>query len=135
MRMTEQEKSARDQPAARERNSRDWDIQELLQCLDNDQGFLCELLRIFRADSQVNLQEAKSAFAEGNLEGLMRAAHTMKGMLRNLSMNRAAEIAFALEVTSRQGKGNEAGALLSQLEQAIAELLPKVEAQLAEVKT
>ena len=135
MRMTEPEKSARDQPAARERNSRDWDIQELLQRLDNDQGFLCELLRIFREDSQANLQKAKSALAEGNFLGLMRAAHTMKGMLRNLSMNRAAETAFALETTSRQGKGNEAGALLSQLEQAVAELLPKVEAQLAEVKT
>ena len=65
----------------------------------------------------------------------MRAAHTMKGMLRNLSMNRAAETAFALEITSRQGKSIEAEALLSQLEQAVAELLPKVEAQLAEVKT
>ena len=65
---------------------------------------------------------------------LARAAHTLKGMLRNLFMNRAAESAANLESAARQGKREESEVLLVQLDQALAELLPKVDAQLAEVK-
>jgi len=52
-------------------------------------------------------------------------------MLRNLSMHCAGEIAYALETAGREDKSNEAQALLAQLEQACAELLPEVEARLA----
>ena len=72
--------------------------------------------------------------SEGNLNRLMCAAHTMKGMLRNLSMNRAAEIACALEAAAHQGEKAQAEALLPQLEEAIAELMPEVEARLEKVK-
>jgi HPt (histidine-containing phosphotransfer) domain-containing protein len=68
------------------------------------------------------------------LPGLMRAAHTMKGMLRNLSMNRAGEIAYAVETAAREKEAEQAEASLAQLELAFAELLPEVDAQLAEVK-
>ncbi len=111
-----------------------WKITELLDRLDNDRAFLCDLLRVFREDSQINLQKARTALAEGDSAGLARAAHTLKGMLRNLSMNRAAEMAGDLENASRQEKGKEAEVLLLHLQQGLAELLPEVEAQLAEVE-
>jgi HPt (histidine-containing phosphotransfer) domain-containing protein len=138
MRMAEQNEPAKDLPVAPRRgkfSEQDWNIKELLHRLDEDQEFLCDLLRIFRDDSQANLQKARAALADGDLPGLMRHAHTLKGMLRNLSMNRAGEEAFALESASRQGKGKEAEEILAHLEQAVAELLPEVDAQLAEVKT
>ena len=136
--MAEQNEPAEDLPVAPQRgrfSEEDWNIKELLHRLDEDQEFFCELLRIFREDSQANLQKARAAQAEGDLPGLMRIAHTLKGMLRNLSMNRAAEMAFALESASRQGKGKEAEEFLAQVEQAVTELLPEVDAQLAEVRT
>jgi len=68
-----------------------------------------------------------------NLPALMRTAHTLKGML-NLSMNRAGEIACALESAARQEKRQEAEELLVELEQAIADLLPEVDAELAGVR-
>jgi HPt (histidine-containing phosphotransfer) domain-containing protein len=111
-----------------------WDVNEVLERLDGDRAFFFELLQIFREDSQVNLQKAKSALSEGDLPGLMRAAHTLKGMLKNLSMNRAGEIAYALETASNQGKSDEAAKLLAELEQAAAEVLPQVNAQLAQAK-
>jgi PAS domain S-box-containing protein len=113
---------------------KEWDIKELLDRLEDDREFLGELLRMFRDDSRINLQKAKTALAEGDLAGLARAAHTLKGMLRNLSMNRAAETAANLENASRQEKGDEAEVLLKQLEQGLAELLPEVDAHLAEVE-
>jgi HPt (histidine-containing phosphotransfer) domain-containing protein len=110
-----------------------WDIQELLSRLDGDRPFLCELLQVFCQDSQTNLQQAKSALAAADLPELARAAHTLKGMLRALSMNCAAETAAGLENAARQGNGRDAQALLIQLELALADLLSDVNAQLAEV--
>jgi HPt (histidine-containing phosphotransfer) domain-containing protein len=111
-----------------------WNRQELMERLDNDQEFLRELLGIFRIDSVANLQNAKNAMEGGDMPGLMRAAHTMKGMCRNLSMNRAAEIAHALEIAAREEKSEQAEAFLVKLATALAELVPEVDAQLPEVK-
>ena len=135
--MAEENEPAKDLPVAPRQegfSEEDWNIKELLHRLDGDQEFLCDLLRIFREDSQANLQKARAALANGDLPGLMRVAHTLKGMLRNLSMNRAGETAFALESASRQGDGKEAEAFLAQLGQALAELFPEVDAHLAELK-
>lgn len=111
-----------------------WNITELLGRLDDDREFLRDLLKVFREDSRTNLQKAKVALAERDLAELARAAHTLKGMLRNLLMNRAAEIAGALENASRAEKDGEVEALFAQLELALAELSPDVDAELAEAK-
>jgi hypothetical protein len=55
-------------------------------------------------------------------------------MLKNLSMNRAGEIAYALETASNHGKSDEVAKLLEELEYAIAEVRPLVDAQLAEAQ-
>lgn len=112
----------------------DWDKKELMERLDGDHEFMCELLLIFREDSQSNLERARRAVRERDLPTLMRAAHTLKGMLRNLAMNGAAEMALAVETASRQGKEEEAAASLADLEHAVKNLLSEVDAHLAEVK-
>jgi HPt (histidine-containing phosphotransfer) domain-containing protein len=108
-----------------------WNLAELLERLDNDHEFLRELLSIFREDSRVNLQKARAALQARDLPELTRAAHTMKGMLKNLSMEGAAEIASALESSAREGQCESAQACFARLEEALAALLPEVEAQLA----
>ena len=70
-----------------------WNLPELLDRLDNDRAFLSELLNVFRQDSQLALQEAQDAVARQALPVLERKAHTLKGMLRNLLMDRAAALA------------------------------------------
>jgi two-component system, sensor histidine kinase and response regulator len=107
----------------------------LLERLDNDRSFLCELLIVFRQDSQAGLQEAKEALTRADLAQVERKAHALKGMMRNLSMDRAAQAASDLEAAARQGKTEESTALLAQLERAMEELLPEVHAQMAEVRT
>lgn len=112
----------------------DWDVNELLQRLDNDHSFLCELLAVYRQDSQSSLQSARNALSRQDLAELERTAHRLKGMMKNLSMNRAAQSAHDLEVAARQGDANHTPALLQQLEKAMEDLLPQVDAHLAEVK-
>jgi len=112
----------------------DWNLPDLLEQLDHDRVFLAELLTVYRVDSQAGLQDAKNALAAGDFAQLERAAHTLKGMMRNLLMVRGGQAASDLEAAARQGKPEDATALLVLLEHAMEELLPEVDAQLAEVK-
>jgi two-component system, sensor histidine kinase and response regulator len=112
-----------------------WNPKELLDQLDNDRTFLCELLDVYRRDSQNGLQEAKEALARNDLNVVERRAHTLKGMMKNLYMNDVAQTASDLEAAARQGKADDSAVLLAQLERAMSELLPEVDTQMAEAKT
>jgi len=115
-------------------NLPDWNVGELLSRLDNDEAFLRELLIVFRQDSRASLQDAKNALACSNLSALEKAAHKLKGMLRNLLMNGVAQIAGDVELAARQNNSQQLPELLAQLETALEELRPQVDAHLPEVK-
>jgi len=112
-----------------------WNVRELLDRVSNDMELFNDLLQIFREDARIGLEQARAALTDENMPELERAAHTLKGMLKNLSMNRAAEAAYALEKASRERKRDELAGLLQQLELALQEVIREVDAQSAEVKT
>jgi two-component system sensor histidine kinase/response regulator len=112
----------------------DWDLKELMERLGGDEEFLRELLVIFRQDARMNLEKSRKAMAELDFESLSRAAHTLKGMLRNLSMGAAADKAAALEIASRGKQLDGSEELLGKLVKEMEGILPEVEAQLAGVK-
>ena len=118
-------------PGAQALSPAHWDMNELLERVDGDQEFLCELLRIFRDDCEDQIPGARAALQEADLPKLMRAAHTIKGMLKNLAMKQAAEIAYEVETAAREEKREAAAAALCRLEVALAQLLPLVDAHLA----
>jgi HPt (histidine-containing phosphotransfer) domain-containing protein len=109
----------------------DWDLKELIERLGGDHEFLRELLVMFREEVRVNLEKARTAIETGDYERLSRTAHTMKGMLRNLSMGAAAETAAALEKASQGNQQGYSKQLLEELVKELEEILPEVEAQLA----
>ncbi|HTZ32201.1 MAG TPA: PAS domain S-box protein [Methylomirabilota bacterium] len=112
-----------------------WNLKELQARVEGDQEFLRELLTIFRQDSVSNLEKAKEQVSRGELAALSRTAHTLKGMLKNLSMERNAETARQLEMAAKEGNSGACQGLLEQLERGLSELLPEIEMQLAEVKS
>ena len=109
----------------------DWDIKELLERLGGDREFLHELLAMFREDVRMNLEKSRKAKAECDFESLARTAHTLKGMLRNLSMQAAGEAAAALEKAARENRQDDSEQLLDRLVKELEGILPEVEAQLA----
>ena len=113
----------------------DWDLEALLERLDGDESFLHELLVIFREEVRANLERSRKAMAERDFARLARAAHTLKGMLRNLSMGAAAETAAALEAASRENRNSDSKELLEKLEKELERIVPEVEAQLAGVRS
>jgi signal transduction histidine kinase/CheY-like chemotaxis protein len=126
----------REEPALHsELSEAGWNVGELLERLEDDQNFLRELLQVFRADSQTTMTKAREALAREDLAEVSRAAHTLKGMLKNLSMNAAAELAAALETAARNGARGEAEALFERLDRSLAGIMPEVETHLAEVRT
>jgi len=127
-------KSQPKEPAAVQPRQMEWDLKELMERLGGDQEFLRELLVMFREDVRMNLEKSRTALGKGDYEGLSRAGHTMKGMLRNLSMGTAAETAAALEQVSRENLQVESRELLERLAKELDGILPEVEAQLAEAK-
>jgi HPt (histidine-containing phosphotransfer) domain-containing protein len=120
--------------AAEQPRQLDWDLKELMERLGGDQEFLRELLVMFREDVRMNLEKSRTAIDGGDYGGLSRTAHTMKGMLRNLSMGAAAETAAALEESSREGLQKESKELLEGLTKELEGILPEVDAHLAGVK-
>jgi HPt (histidine-containing phosphotransfer) domain-containing protein len=87
----------------------------------------CRVLR-------TNLEKSRTTIGKSDYEVLSRTAHTLKGMLRNLSMGAAAETAAALEQASRESLQKESKELLERLTKELEGILPEVDAQLVEVK-
>jgi CheY-like chemotaxis protein len=112
----------------------EWNIHELLDRVEGDRQFLRELLVIFRDDSQKSMAQARTALATRDLPAVARAAHTMKGMLKNLAMSTAAELAAALETAAQNERLEDSDVLLAKLELALLQLMPELEAQLTEAK-
>jgi len=123
-------------PVSHERPGQsEWDLKQLMERLDGDHEFLRELLVIFQQDAQANTDKARAALASGDFAALTRAAHTLKGMLKNLAMGAAAQTASDLEQASRKELHAESEQGLQQLNKELAALFPEVEAQLSEVKS
>ena len=129
--LQKQVRSSADGPARQS----EWDLAALMERLEGDQDFLRELLAMFREDVRVNLGKFHAAIGIADYEQLSRTAHTMKGMLRNLSMDAAGETASKLEIASRERRESESKELLQKLEKELEGILPEVEAQLAGVRS
>jgi HPt (histidine-containing phosphotransfer) domain-containing protein len=76
---------------------------ELLQRLGGDAGLLAEVIDLSRGDCARLQGELRDAVRRGDAGRLARAAHTLKGMLGNLSASAACEAALRLEQLARQG--------------------------------
>jgi PAS domain S-box-containing protein len=73
------------------------DLELLLKAFDGDWDFLREVVDVFLSDYPGLLDKLRQAHKDGDPDTLMRAAHSLKGMLKNFQADSAAEIAFELE--------------------------------------
>ncbi len=78
------------------------DLPELLTRVDTDRELLRELLGIFKKEFPCLLQSLQEAVVRGDMKGVEVTAHTIKGMLANVSFTRAAASAVRLERMGQQ---------------------------------
>ena len=102
------------------------DLPDLLTRVDNDHELLRELSRIFKEEFPCLLQSLQEAVVRGDMKGVEVKAHTIRGMLANVSFTRAAASAACLERMGQQCVAQGLPEELARLEQeaslALAEL-------------
>jgi two-component system sensor histidine kinase/response regulator len=88
---------------------------DFLKAFENDWSFFREVVEVFCADYPNHLTTLRRSAAAADAPAFMRAAHSLKGMLRNFQAEAAAERAAALEQMGRTGAMAGAGPLIDAL--------------------
>lgn len=110
------------------------DFPDLLSRVDNDRELLRELLAIFKEDFPKYLQALKDAVALQDMKQTAMVSHTLKGMLLNLSVTRAASAAAQVEESAQQGETISVQTALAAFELEVQGLVGEVEAHMVEVR-
>ncbi|MBF0498394.1 MAG: Hpt domain-containing protein [Deltaproteobacteria bacterium] len=107
-----------------ESSERIFDREGLLERTVDSLELAKELVQMCLHELPQDLRVVRDEIDRGNGPGLAKSAHTLKGMLGNLSAEAAGEAALALEMIGRQGALEEAAAAYSGLEDEINRLQP-----------
>jgi len=110
-------------------------LSELLARVDNDRELLRELLSIFKREFPEHLRALQNAVAANDAVQAAGVSHTLKGMLANLAVTKAAASASRLEQLARAGEVSSLGDALAAFEKEVQGLLPEMESYLAEARS
>jgi len=110
-----------------------FDLAALLEQVDNDRELLRDLVAIFKEDFPRHLQALREAAKNGDMKNLSVVSHTLKGMLASMAAHRAATAAARLEQLARAAESAGVPAALQLFESEVVELLPRLDACMAEV--
>ena len=97
-----------------------------LERLQGDGELLAELAEVFLKGNPGLLAKIRSSLSEGDLTGIERAAHAIKGSVGNFGARRAVDAAFDLEKAARSGDLAECRRLSSVLEAEMEALKPEL---------
>ena len=105
---------------------------ELLDRVDNDRELLQELFELFRVEFPRLQIELKEAVSRNDMQRTAKAAHMIKGMLANLSMEGPATALDTLERMAIRGDQPGIESALAVFGGEVVTLLPSLDAYLAE---
>jgi CheY-like chemotaxis protein len=100
----------------------DGDTEMLLKAFDGDWDFLKEVVDVFLSDYPKLLEDLRQASKDGDSDTLMRAAHSLKGILKNFQADAAAAVAFELENKAKGENFDGVPEAIESLAGQIAEL-------------
>ncbi|HEY4818353.1 MAG TPA: PAS domain S-box protein [Candidatus Acidoferrum sp.] len=109
-------------------------LTELLARVDNDRELLCDLLTIFKEEFPSYLKSLKDAVARKDAAEIASISHTLKGMLLNLAVSKAAASAARLEQLARAGETVSLRDAFVAFEHNVRGLLPEMEGYMAEAR-
>jgi HPt (histidine-containing phosphotransfer) domain-containing protein len=99
-----------------------WNRAEALDRIGGDEDLLRDLCHIFLEESPKLLQKLQQAVAAGDSDGLMRAAHSLKGEASYLGADGTSHTARQLEDMGREKNLSRASDTLATLERHVANL-------------
>jgi signal transduction histidine kinase/CheY-like chemotaxis protein len=92
-----------------------FDLSALRARVEEDLDLLAEMIDLYLSSSPLLMQEIESAVAARDGEKISRAAHTLKGALKNMCAETCAEAAFQLEKIGKSGEVQQADDALAVL--------------------
>jgi two-component system sensor histidine kinase/response regulator len=99
----------------------DWE--SAIAVVDGDRELLGEIVAAFLIEGPSLLAQIRRALTDADAAELRRGAHTLKGALRTLGIESAAELASKLEEIGRGGDLASASATMAQLESQLDQIL------------
>jgi two-component system sensor histidine kinase/response regulator len=99
-----------------------WNRAEALDRIGGDEELLRDLCQIFLEESPKLVQKLQQAVAAGDTDGVMRAAHSLKGEAGYLGANGTSHAARQLEEMGRDKNMSRAADTLATLEREVATL-------------
>ena len=109
-------------PAPRRASEAILDYQQLLGRLGGSTELLQEIAGMFQKEYPKLLERAAQALAARDAVALHRAAHTFKGVLRNLAAGPAADLALRLEEAGRKADFTAAAEIFAELTSGVEQL-------------
>ena len=79
-------------------------LDELRQSVGGDEGFVVELAAAYLAEGEGHIQEVADALARGDVDGMVRPAHTLKSSSAALGAARLSQICKEIEHAAREGR-------------------------------
>jgi HPt (histidine-containing phosphotransfer) domain-containing protein len=97
--------------------------------------FVGEMIDLFLSYGGKQVAEARAAWQAGNLAGVAAAAHALKSSAGNVGAEQVRKLAAQTEQSATHALTEAAAADVTALEQAFAEVRPRLEAAKAGLKT
>jgi two-component system, sensor histidine kinase and response regulator len=94
-----------------------FDLEKALNNFDGDREVFQSLVFIFVEESSYQMEEIRQGIQGADASAVERAAHTIKGTVGNFAAQRTYELAYRLEVLSRERRLSELSQVFSELEQ------------------
>ena len=99
-----------------------FDLATLRRRVEDDGELIAEMIELYLSSSPLLLNELETAVGAQDGEKTLRAAHTLKGVLKNMCADSCAAAALDLELVAKSGRLDGADEFLHVLTQE-AELL------------
>ena len=103
-----------------------FDVEALLAQVEGDRELLTELVDLFILESPAALAEIRRSVEAADAPAVERAAHKLRGSVRNFGGHAAGEAALRLETLGRKGDLGGAGACVSSLEREVHRLVAEM---------
>ncbi len=78
------------------------DMEELMEIMDGDKELLLDCFDEFLSSMPESLAEIQSSIEQGDASGLDESAHKLKGSLKYMAAEQAADIAYQLEAMGKE---------------------------------
>lgn len=91
------------------------ELEKLRQRFDEDDELLAEIFQVFIAEAPDRRKAMETALAAGDLDGLSRLAHSLKGVAGTMFAEPLRQAAYALEKGAKAGDAAEAARLTDAL--------------------